>query len=829
MSSTVNREEEQYCDVVLPLPLPQLFTYKIPAAFINNIAVGSRIIVPFGQRKFVTGVVRKIHFDKPAAYQTKELIDVLDLEPTMNNYQFKFMDWMTEYYLCAPGEVLQACLPSGFKLSSESMIQLNPLFKEQNFDLTEKERKVIQELRSRTLSYKDISKLIDSSGVQALVKILIQKQAILLFEEVKEKYSPKIVTRIRLHDLYTSKESLSVLINQFEKKPKQQEIILRYLQNVPVMQDPHANDIGIEKSMLLSSELSASSLQTLIKAEILISFDEVVSRLSFRAEEKKQHVLLSQDQETAKESILQQFDSKDIVLLHGVTGSGKTEIYIDLIKRSIENGSQALLLLPEIALTTQIVNRLEEYFGDRMGVYHSKFSDNERVEVWKGLQEGRYDFIVGVRSAIFLPFTHLGLLIIDEEHESSYKQHDPAPRYNGRDSALVLARIHNAKTLLGSATPSIESRDAALKNKWGYVPLLKRFGDVALPAITFADMRLERKNKTIQQGFSLTLITAIREALANKKQVIIFQNRRGYAPMLECEDCGNIPMCNSCSVSLTYHQFSHELRCHYCGYTRKVPNKCDSCSSHRLKTVGSGTERIEDELQLILPDARIRRMDLDTTRRKNSFSELITAFSQHEIDVLIGTQMVTKGLDFANVELVGVYDADRMLYFPDFRAIERTYQMIVQVSGRAGRKSGMGKVIIQTAQPEHPLFNFIHKNDYDNFFTREVYEREMYHYPPFTRIIHVSVLHLDKKEALKCAHQLVSKLKAKIGSKRILGPQIPSIERLRNYYHIELFIKLERDLKGLQSIKNEIASIIASEQNIHMGSKGRIIVDVDPI
>lgn len=829
MSHTVNREEDQYCDVVLPLPLPQLFTYKIPQPLINSISIGSRIIVPFGQRKFVTGVVRKIHTDKPIAYQTKELIDVLDIEPTMNSYQFKFMDWMSEYYLCAPGEVLQACLPSGFKLSSESMIQLNPLFKESDFDLTEKERKVIQELRSRTLSYKDISKIIDSSGVQAIVKSLIQKQAILLFEEVKEKYSPKIITRIRLHETYTSPESLSALLNQLDKRPKQQEIILRYLQQIPVIQNSDTNDAGVEKSTLVTSELSGSSLQTLLKSEILISFEEVVSRLTFRSEEKKQQISLSEDQEIAKESILQQFSSKDIVLLHGVTGSGKTEIYIDLIKRSIDNGSQALLLLPEIALTTQIVNRLEEYFGDKMGVYHSRFSDNERVEVWKGLQEGRYDFIVGVRSAIFLPFTNLGLLIIDEEHESSYKQQDPAPRYNGRDSALVLARIHSAKTLLGSATPSIESRDAAQKNKWGYVSLVKRFGDVALPEITFADMRLERKNKTIQQGFSLKLITAIRETLANKKQVIIFQNRRGYAPMLECEDCGNIPMCNSCSVSLTYHQFSHELRCHYCGFTRKVPNKCDSCSSHRLKTVGSGTERIEDELQIILPEAKIRRMDLDTTRKKNSFSELITAFSQHEIDILIGTQMVTKGLDFAHVELVGVYDADRMLHFPDFRAIERSYQMIVQVSGRAGRKSGIGKVIVQTAQPEHPLFAFIQRNDYDNFFTREIYEREMFLYPPFTRIIHISVLHLDKKEALKCAHQLAGKLKTKIGSKRVLGPQVPSIERLRNYYHIELFVKLERDLKGLQSIKNEIATIIASEQNIHMGSKGRIIVDVDPI
>lgn len=829
MSPILAHIDDVFCDVVLPLPLPQFFTYKVPAHFVDGLQIGSRVIVPFGQRKFVTGVIRSLHQTAPKAYQTKDVMEVLDQHPTMNSYQFTFMDWMAEYYLCSHGEVLQAALPSGFKLSSESMIQLNPLFKESNFDLTDKEKRIIQELRAQTLSYKDISKLISVTNVQSILKLLIQKQAILLFEEVKEKYTPKIISRLRLHQSYTSKDSLSALVNALDKKPKQQEVVMRYLQEVPVIQNPESNIVGIEKSILSQSEISSSSLSTLIKNGIFEEFDEIVSRLTYRPDEKTQHVTLSAEQETVKESILLQFDTKESVLLHGVTGSGKTEIYIDLIKRSIENGSQALLLLPEIALTTQIVHRLEEYFGDRMGVYHSRFSDNERVEVWNGLLEGRYDFIVGVRSSVFLPFTHLGLIIIDEEHEASYKQQDPAPRYNGKDAALMLARIHQAKTVLGSATPSIESRELALKNKWGYVSLFSRFGNVALPEISFADMRKERKNKTIQQGFSLVLLNAIKETLAHKKQVILFQNRRGYAPMLECEDCGNIPMCNSCSVSLTYHQFSHELRCHYCGFTRKVPQKCESCSSHRLKTVGTGTERIEDELQLLLPDARIRRMDLDTTRKKNSFSELITAFSQQQIDVLIGTQMVTKGLDFAHVELVGVYDADRMLHFPDFRAIERTFQMTVQVSGRAGRKSGLGKVIIQTSQPEHPIFTFIQKNDYENFFTRELYEREMYHYPPFFRLINISVLHTDKKEAMKSAQSLAVKLKEALGGKRVLGPQAPSIDRLRNYYHFELFIKLEKDLKGLQSIKNKIAAIVASEHSLNIGNKGRIIINVDPI
>jgi primosomal protein N' (replication factor Y) len=818
-----------YCDVVIPLPLPNFFTYKIPAVLNDYVKVGCRVIVPFGQRKFLTAVVRSIHKNPSKTYQTKELIDLLDTEPTMNNLQFKFMDWMSEYYLCFPGEVLQAAMPSGFKLSSESMIQLNPLFKEEDFDLTEKELRIIHELRSRTLNYKEIAKLIDTVAIQNIIKSLIKKQAILLFEEVKEKYSPKIIQRIRLHDQYTTEKALSGLLDELEKRPKQQEIVLRYLQLVPVLQAQKSNSRGIEKSVLTTLNISASSFQTLLKNSILEEFDEVVSRISIRDFKEKENVTLSEDQNKVKESILNQLAEKDIVLLHGITGSGKTEIYIDLIKRSIDNGSQALLLLPEIALTTQIVSRLEEYFGDRMGVYHSKFSDNERVEVWQGLQDGRYDFIVGVRSSLFLPFTHLGLIIIDEEHEASYKQQDPAPRYYARDAALMLSRIHQAKTVLGSATPSLESYDLATKHKWGYVPLLKRYADVSLPTIELADMRLERKNKTIQQGFSLKLLNGIRETLAKKKQVIIFQNRRGFSPMLQCEDCSNIPTCNSCSVSLTYHQFSHELRCHYCGFSRKVPQTCDVCSSPRLKTIGAGTERIEDELQLLLPEAKIRRMDLDTTRKKNSFQELLSEFSQQKIDILIGTQMVSKGLDFAHVELVGVYDADRMLYFPDFRSIERTFQMIVQVSGRAGRKSGEGKVIIQTSQPDHPVFPFILRNDIHGFFTRELYDREMYHYPPFTRMIHISVLHVDQKEALKVAQDLSAKLKEAIGSKRVLGPQSASIERLRNYYHIELFIKLEKELKGLQSIKNKIAMIIQNNQSTNFSNKVRIKVDVDPV
>jgi len=821
--------KDLYCDVVLPLPLPSLFTYKIPTALNDSIQKGCRVIVPFGQRKFITAVVRNIHFSPSKNYQTKELLDLLDSEPTMNPLQFKFMDWMTEYYLCYPGEVLQAALPSGFKLSSESMIQLNPFFKETDYDLTDKELRIIHELRSRTLNYNDIAKLTDTSNVQRIIKTLIQKQAILLLEEIKEKYNPKIVTRIRLSENHINENGLSTLLDTLEKRPKQQDIVLHYLQVVPVIQSPQNNIKGIEKSILLSKEYSASALQTLLKNNILEEFDEIVPRLSIRGTEKKVNVILSEDQEKAKQSILQQLTEKEIVLLHGITGSGKTEIYIDLIKRSIDNGSQALLLLPEIALTIQIVSRLEEYFGDRMGVYHSKFSDNERVEVWKSLQEGRYDFIVGVRSSLFLPFTHLGLIIIDEEHEASYKQQDPAPRYHARDAALILSRIHQAKTILGSATPSLESYDLAAKNKWGYVPLLKRYANVALPEIILADMRIERKNKTIQQGFSLTLLNAIKKTLLDKKQIIIFQNRRGYAPMLQCEDCSYIPNCDNCSVSLTYHQFSHELRCHYCGFVKKVPPICDSCGSHRLKTIGSGTERIEDELQLLIPEARISRMDLDTTRKKNSFSELFSDFSQHKIDILIGTQMVTKGLDFSNVELVGVYDADRMLYFPDFRSIERTFQMIVQVSGRAGRKSGMGKVIIQTSQPNHPVFPFIVNNNLQDFFVREMHERETYHYPPYTMMIHIAVMHLDQKEALKIAETLSFKLKEAIGSKRVLGPQNASIEKMRNYYHVELFIKLEKELKGLQSVKNKIAHIIQHEYLSGFQNKGRIKLDVDPV
>lgn len=820
----------QFCDVLLPLPLPRYFTYVVPEQFHSTLQVGMRVVVPFGAKKITTALVHSIHSHAPAHYSAKSILDVLEESPSVTSIQFELMEWIADYYMCTPGEVMQAALPSGLKLTSESIVQLHPLFiQKEEEDWTEIELKIIAALRHKDLTYSDIAKIADTDRIHTLLKRLVQKQAILLVEELKESFKPKFITYLSLSSIHATKTGIADLLQQLEKKPKQQDIILHYLQEVPVVHHPELNAKGVEKNKLLERIESTSSLQTLLKNGVLKERKEAVHRIQlpdgFQTSPPKP---LSEAQLKAKESILSSFQEKDTVLLHGVTGSGKTEIYIDLIHQTIEGGSQALFLLPEIALTTHMVDRLMQVFGNKLGVYHSRFSDNERVEVWQGLLEGRFDVIVGVRSSIFLPFHNLGLIIVDEEHETSYKQQDPAPRYHARDVALVLAKKHHAKTLLGSATPTLESYEAAITKRWGYVPLLHRHEKVNPPELHFVSMRQEQKNKSIQHGFSLVLTEALRSNLADKKQSIVFQNRRGYAPILRCEDCGTIPECPSCSVALTYHQFAHELRCHYCGFVQKTPKGCYECGSANLHFVGSGTERIEEDLSYVLPEAKILRMDLDTTRKKNAFSEIFQSMENKEIDVLVGTQMVTKGLDFEHVELVAVYDADRMLNMPDYRSMERARQTLMQVSGRAGRKSGKGNVYIQTFRPEHPVFQYLENSKAEEFYLRELHERKEYNYPPYTRIIRLSVLHKDKSVADTGAKQIAHTLQLAFGSKRVLGAHPAYIEKLRNYYHFEIFIKLERDIQGLRSYKDKIKTVVEDICALPDHKKTRVIIDVDP-
>jgi primosomal protein N' (replication factor Y) len=646
---------------------------------------------------------------------------------------------------------------------------------------------------------------------------------------VKEKFKPRTEKRIRLRSKYNNADALEELFRILATKPKQEAVVLKFLQEVPVLHAPEANKTGISRKDLLNGDLSESSVNTLIRSEILEEFESVVPRFGFAGPGEAPVILLSEEQARVQHEIIRSFEQHTATLLHGITGSGKTEIYIHLIRKALESDTQVLYLLPEIALTTQIVQRLKKIFGSSMGVYHSRFSDNERVEVWNGILSGKFKFVIGVRSSIFLPFDNLGLIIVDEEHDASYKQQEPAPRYHARDVAMVLAQLHHAKVLLGSATPSLETYFHARHNKYGLVKLNKRFGDASLPEVILANMARERKMKTIKGEFSRLLLLKIEETLARKEQVIIFQNRRGYSPMMNCEDCGWVPKCVNCAVSLTYHQYRHVLVCHYCGYKETVPPQCPTCTSTRIRTVGYGTEKLEEELNMFFPDTRVQRMDLDTTRSKTGYETIIAQFENGETDILVGTQMVTKGLDFNKVSLVGVFNADRMMHFPDFRSHERAYQLITQVSGRAGRRARQGEVVIQTANPEHPLLNLILKHDFESFYEREILDRHQHDYPPFTRLIEIVIKHTDKKVCREAAQKLAGQLRHEIPGIKVMGPGEPMIARIRNQYLMSILLKIFRGKSDLAQIKNHLQGCINTLSAEKAFRNARIITDVDPV
>ena len=819
-----------FAELLLPVPVPKLFTYRVPKSLSEKILVGQRAIVPFGDRKILTGIIISLHDTPPKEYEAKSIFDLLDDYPAISDIQYKLFQWIAEYYMCSVGEVMNAALPSGLKLSSESMVQLNPGFdrEETTFEFSEKEQILLNHLHQDSMTYSDISKLLGVKQIYNILKSLVRKEAVILFEEVREKYKPKTDRRIRLTSAYANAERLEQLFETLSSKPKQESILLKYLQEVPVIHDISSNHGGIKKSTLTETE-SDSSLKTLIKAGVFEEFETIVSRFGDEEEYSGIAVPLSTDQQEAHKQILKSFSERDTTLLHGITGSGKTEIYINLIRQAIESGSQVLYLLPEIALTTQIVKRMIKVFGKNVGVYHSKFSDNERVEVWNGILSGRFKFVIGVRSSVFLPFDNLGLIIVDEEHDPSYKQQEPAPRYHARDVAIMMARMHHAKILLGSATPSIETYYHAHNNRYGLVTLTKRYGEARLPMIKLADMSREKKIKTAKGEFSGLLINGIHDALGKQEQVIIFQNRRGYSPVLTCEDCGWVPKCVNCAVSLTYHQFRNSLVCHYCGYRQSVPHQCVSCSSTRLKSVGYGTEKLEEELKIHFPDSRIGRMDLDTTRTKSGYETLISDFEQGDTNILVGTQMVTKGLDFNHVSLVGIFSADRMLHFPDFRSYERAYQLIMQVSGRAGRREKPGLVIIQTYNPDHPLLQIIMNKDADYFYREQIHDRQLHAYPPFTRLIELTIKHIDKKQATKTADVLARALRDELPELRILGPAEPVISKIRNQFLMTILIKISRQQTDLTKSKSLIARVINEllKETEHRNS--RIVVDVDPL
>lgn len=811
-----------FADVILPLPIPGLFTYSIPMLLADQVQVGSRVIVSFGKKKVLTGIVASIHNNPPEGYSVKEIIECMETEPLVTERQISLWNWMAEYYMCTIGDIMNAALPSGFKLNSESHIKLNPHFNNPDLPFSEKEKALIEKLQVKeSITYDEAGKLLEVKSVGSIIKSLLIKERILVTEQVKDKYTPLTIKRIRITEAY--KEKTQKLFEKLNKKPKQKVVLEKYFELVS------DKESCVEKSKLLAEIPSPSALQTLVKNGILEETIETISRINFDDIDGLKEILLNEEQQKAKEEIVDHFKTKEAVLLHGITGSGKTEIFIELIKTALAGGTQVLYLLPEIALTTQIVTRLKKVFGNKMGVYHSRFTENERVEVWQGLLSERFSFVVGVRSSVFLPFTNLGLIIIDEEHEASYKQYDPAPRYHARDTALVLARMHHAKSLLGSATPAIESYYNTEQGKWGLVKLEKRFGEASLPEILLVDLKRERKFKTLRNEFSEVLLTELATIIEKKEQSILFQNRRGYSPLLMCEECSYVPKCSNCAVSLTYHLYSNELRCHYCGHSEDAPAICPQCSSAKIRSLGFGTEKIEDSLSLFLPDVNIARMDLDTTRKKNSYQDIIERFENREIDVLIGTQMVTKGLDFDRVSLVGVLDADKMLHFSDFRSYERTFQMLTQVSGRAGRKDIKGKVIIQTSEPEHPLFRKIIEGNYPGFYRDELHERRKYHYPPFYRLIKLTVREPNKTTAEEAAYILADQLHKTLGQIKILGPETPVINKIRNYFINEIYIKLERDKVNSKVVKELILKEVKGILSMQKFKNVLIAPDVDPI
>lgn len=818
--------ERRFADVILPIPVSRTFTYLVPEEEVVH--PGSRVIVQFGPKKIYTGLVASVSnstdSDKP-----KEIIEVLDDLPIVQNVQIDFFKWMAGYYMCTIGEVMNAAIPAGLKLSSESFISLNPEMQWLDAPQNEKEEIVVAQLKDHELSLKDISNLVGLKHPQKLIKSLADRNIVHLYEKVKDKYVPKHIRKVKIKDELADAETLEVLMGELDKKPKQQDVLLSYLRELPVLENIEANKPGLAKTKL-AIDTSMSSINTLIKNGILEEWDEIVSRLPDLEKGTVKTPDLSDLQQLSKDQIQREFEEHSTVLLRGITGSGKTEIYISLIQEELTKGNQVLYLLPEIALTTQIIQRLQKVFGNSFGVYHSQYSDSERVEVWQKVLSGEYRFVVGVRSSVFLPFAELGLVIIDEEHEPSYKQYDPAPRYNARDAAIYLAGLHQAKTLLGTATPAVDTFSKALEGKFGLVELEARFGDVELPKVEMVDMRGVRKRKELKANlFASSVLESIGEALSKKEQVILFQNRRGYAPFVSCDDCGHVMGCPNCDVSLTYHQFQNQLICHYCGHRVYMPSECPECDLNHMKHSGFGTEQLEEELQPFFPEAKIQRMDLDTTRSKNSYERILSAFERGDTDILIGTQMVSKGLDFDRVNLVCIFDIDRIIHFPDFRSHERAYQLITQVSGRSGRKSGEGRVLIQTNDPSHEVLQKVLKEDYRPFYQSEITERGEFQYPPFFRLIRIILKHKDVQIVNEAGVYLGNLIREHLGKERINGPVDPVINRLRNLYLKEIMVKVEAKGISLGGAK-ELLWNLREDLNQQKAFKGvSVVFDVDPV
>lgn len=819
-----------FVDIILPVPIRREFTYRVPYELNDAVFAGARVIVPFGRAKLVTGIISSIHENIPEDYQAKFIEHLLDEQPIITQEQYTFWKWISNYYMAPIGDVMNASLPANFKLASETKIVLHPDCSLDYKLLTEREKDVVMALELReTLDLKEISELVGIKTIQPLIKALIDKKVVLSLEELNDRFTPKTATFVRLAEDYLEEKNLNIFLQSIEQVKSKEKQLKAILTLVQLGGYQHNTMSPVLRKDIINEDISLSSLNTLEKHGVIVQEKMEISRLTSEDNEGEQFKELSPSQENALNEIHGAFDDNKVALLHGVTGSGKTEIYVQLIQEHLDLGKQVLFLLPEIALTTQLIQRLSIYFGDQIGVYHSKFNQNERVEIWNHVlnnDPNRYRIILGARSSIFLPFRDLGLIIVDEEHESSFKQYDPSPRYNARDCAVVLSSLYKANIVLGSATPSIESYYNAKNDKYKLVSLNDRFGSASLPEILCADVRKERKQKSMQSHFSSFLLDHMKEALDLDEQVILFQNRRGYTPLWMCEICNWTPKCKNCDVSLTYHKHTNSLKCHYCSYNIPPIGTCSACGSNRLKMLGFGTEKIEDELSVMFPEKVVKRLDLDTTRSKNAYAIILNEFDRGGIDILIGTQMVTKGLDFSNVNLVGVLDADMLLNRADFRAFERSFQLMTQVAGRSGRREKRGKVIIQTGDPDHWVIQKVIDHDFVGFYESEIIERANFFYPPFFKIIELTLKHRDENVLNKAASDLATDLRASF-KERVLGPEFPVVKRIHNLFLKKITLKIERDAND-KKVKERVQKIIDDFYSVPLNKSIRTIINVDP-
>jgi len=812
-----------YAEIIIPLALPKNYTWSVPAHLMEAVQPGCRVEVELGKNKRYAGLVKQLHLTKPEPFDPKDILNVLDSSPVVHQEQLKLWEWIAQYYMCTEGEVMAAALPSYFKLSSETVLVFNEEFGDDFSSLDHDEYLVAEALLiKKELKLPEVQQILDSSHVYPVIKRLIEKKVVQVWESLKESYSPRKETFVVLNPIYDNEDKLSELLNNWGRAPKQMELLLSYLH----LQKTEGEVTKPE--LLKKSGASDSQLKGLAEKNILLLQKRNVDRINYLPRDVSIDFTLTELQEKALAKLQQLFKEKPVVLLHGVTSSGKTLLYIKLIEQYLKEGKQVLYLLPEIALTSQIVRRLQKHFGGYIGIYHSKFNQNERVEIWNKIKTGELKIILGARSALFLPFSDLGFVIVDEEHDTSYKQQDPAPRYHARDAAIYYASSFQAKVLLGSATPSVETYFNAVSGKYGLVELNERYAGVEMPSIEIVDTKKILPKDRTKTIVSPLLQEEIKKSLHGHKQVILFQNRRGYSPYQVCQVCGWIPHCKYCDVSLAYHKLTNKLHCHYCGTTYPLVLTCEACGSHQFVQRNFGTEKIEEQLEEIFPDARVARMDIDSVRGKKAHDNLIQLFEQNRIDILVGTQMVVKGLDFELVNLVGILDADSLLSFADFRVNERAFQLMEQVSGRAGRKDGEGKVMIQVANTRHPVLQFVQQHNYESFFNEEIEGRRRYSYPPFSRLIMVTFKHKMRDVAVNASTQFAAALNTKFGQ-YMVGPAEPVVNRVRNQYLMELLFKLPKDTQLITDCKKSILQQIAVLHNEKSFRSVVIIPDVDVI